>query len=93
VRHLLLEKHPCDNLRKAQNILGLLRKHDAARLEQACKRALHYETYTYASIKNILERGLEAESTAPAMECAVGQTSYAFERPIGDFTRDWAAQN
>jgi len=93
VRRLLLEKHPCDNLRKAQCIIGLLRKHDASRLELACKRALHYETYTYASIKNILERGLEAESTTPAMECTVEQTSYAFERPIGDFTRDWAAQN
>jgi transposase len=93
IRQLLLEGHPYDNLRKAQNILGLQRKYLPAQIEAACQRALKYDTTTYISIKNILARGLEAESVASREEPMVVSGSYAFERPVTDFTRDWATQN
>jgi hypothetical protein len=93
IRQLLLDGHPYDNLRKAQNILGLRRKYLPAQIEAACQRALKYETTTYMSIKNILARRLEAEPVASQEEPTAVSGTYAFERPVTDFTRDWATQN
>lgn len=45
-----------------RSCLGLLRlgeKYGQERLENACKRAIHYRAYTYRSVKSILEKGLD----------------------------------
>jgi len=50
-----------DKLRAAQGILRLKDKYGAKRLDAACSRALQHETTSYASVKQILARGLDAE--------------------------------
>ena len=49
------------NLRKVQGILGLAGKYGPQRLNAACRRALHYHNPKYATVKSILEKGLDAE--------------------------------
>jgi hypothetical protein len=48
-----------DNLRAAQGIIGLKKKYGLARLESACKRALHFDNPRYKTVKTILEKGLD----------------------------------
>jgi len=48
-----------DNLRAAQGIIGLKKKFGPARLESACKRALHFDNPRYKTVKTILEKGLD----------------------------------
>lgn len=47
------------HLRKAQAILRLSEQYSTVRLEAACQRALEFENLEYASLKKILEQGLE----------------------------------
>ncbi len=54
-----------DRLRAAQGVLGFKEKYDAARLEAACRRALHYDSIGRNVIKRILEEGLD--KTAPVV--------------------------
>ena len=69
---LLFEKifqsksHPEQAYKSCQGILSL-KKTGTDRLIKACQRALHYETYTYFTVKNILDKGLE---TMPVSEPA-----------------------
>lgn len=50
------------NLRSAQNIIRMQKKYGKARLEAACWRAVYFKNYTYAGIKNILEKELDKQS-------------------------------
>lgn len=50
-----------DKLRPARNLLSLAEKYSENRLEMACERALMYNTIQYASVKNILDKGLDKE--------------------------------
>jgi transposase len=61
-------KHPEQAFKVCLGILNLVKKYDPERLNQACKRALSFEFYSYKAIKNILEKGLENEEQ-PALEC------------------------
>jgi hypothetical protein len=38
------------------------KKYGKVRLEAACKRAVYFKNYTYAGIKNILEKELDKQS-------------------------------
>ena len=49
------------NLRSAQNIIRMSKKYGRERLEAACKRAVYFKNYTYAGIKNILEKELDKQ--------------------------------
>ncbi len=57
----LLDERPLDRLRTVRKVLRLAETYTPARLERACARALRFETATYRSIKQILQKGLEAE--------------------------------
>ena len=46
------------NLRKAQAVLRLAESHPAATLDQACRRALRFDNVRFASLKQILAKGL-----------------------------------
>lgn len=56
----LLAHTPEDWLRTAQRVVRLRTTVSAERLEQACARALHFDTPDYLTIKRILRDGLEA---------------------------------
>jgi len=57
----LLDERPLDRLRTVRKILRLAPTYTPVRLERACARALRFDTATYRSIKQILQKGLEAE--------------------------------
>lgn len=52
-----------DKLRPVRNLLSLALRYDKSRIDKACERALKYNTIRYASVKDILERGLDLESS------------------------------
>ena len=53
--------HPEQGFRSCLGIIRLGKAVGHARLEAACRRALHFHTCSYASIKSILEKRLEAQ--------------------------------
>lgn len=57
-----LDDRPLDRLRTVRKLLRLAETYTPGRLEQACARALHFETAAYRSIKQILQKGLEADA-------------------------------
>jgi hypothetical protein len=81
----LLGERPLDRLRTVLGILKLAHKFGPRRLEGACTRALRYDDLAYATIKRILERGLDqvAETTAPTPPRET--TLPLFARPVTDF--------
>ena len=64
--------HPALGFRSCLGVLRLEGKYGAARLEAACARALEAGGRSYASVRSILERGLDAlpagSSAAPPPE-------------------------
>lgn len=62
----LLAERPLDRLRAARKVLRLADTYTPTRLEQACARALRFDTATYRSIKQILLKGLEADEPPAA---------------------------
>lgn len=63
----LLDEQPLDRLRSVRKLLRLAHTYTPARLEQACARALRFETVSYVSIKQILQNGLDAEEAPTAL--------------------------
>ena len=53
--------HPEQGYRRALGILSLVRRYEPTRVEAACKRALEVDATSYASVKSILETGLDRE--------------------------------
>jgi transposase len=80
----LLGERPLDRLRTVRGILKLAHKYGPRRLEGACTRALRYDDVAYATIKRILEHGLDqvAEATPPTPPRET--TLPLFARPITD---------
>ena len=54
--------HPQQGYRSALGILRLGKEYGAARLEAACRRALHLGTLSYRSLESILRHGLERKA-------------------------------
>jgi hypothetical protein len=52
---------PWTKMRQVYRLLGLVRRHGADRVEQACQRALDAEAVNVGLIDRMLTRGLEAE--------------------------------
>ena len=73
VRQILERRpHPEQGFRSCLGILSLARRHDAARVEQACRRARALGAASYRSVKSILTHGLDrqplpAPPTGPAL--------------------------
>jgi hypothetical protein len=57
----LLDERPLDRLRTVQALLRLADRNGVRRFEAAARRALCYGDTRYATVKRILERGLEAD--------------------------------
>ena len=53
--------HPEQGFRSCLGIIRLGKAVGNTRLEAACRRALHFQTCSYASLKSILEKQLEAQ--------------------------------
>ena len=53
--------HPEQGFRSCLGIIRLGKAVGNNRLEAACRRALHFQTCSYASIKSILEKQLDAQ--------------------------------
>ena len=51
--------HPEQGFRTCLGVLALARSHDAARLDAACRRALSIRARSVASIRSILQTGLD----------------------------------
>jgi hypothetical protein len=51
--------HPEQAYKSCIGILTLDKKVGKQRLELACQRALYYQSYSYRTVKNILDKGLE----------------------------------
>lgn len=63
IRQVFLSKiHPEQAYKSSAGILGFARTYGKPRLNQACERALQYGSYSYITIKNILQKGLDKPS-------------------------------
>lgn len=76
--------HPEQGFHSCLGIIRLGRRHNDARLEAACRRALHFGTVSYRSIESILDKRLDAQpletdrpSASPVHENIRGQTYFA----------------
>ena len=60
-------RHPEQGFRSCLGIIRLGKAVGNTRLEAACRRALHFHTCSYASIKSILDKQLEAQALEPEL--------------------------
>jgi transposase len=56
--------HPEQGYRSCLGLLRLGKQLGVARLEAACRRALHFSLYSYGSVKEILAKGLDRQPLA-----------------------------
>jgi len=63
-----------DNLNAAQGVISLQKKFGVQRLEAACQRAIAYDSILYRTIKQILEKGLDAEALPSGSETQLNST-------------------
>ncbi|MFH0864626.1 MAG: IS21 family transposase [Bacteroidota bacterium] len=82
----LINGTPIRNLRGAQHIIRLKTKYSAERLESACKRSLYFNNYTYESVKNILESGIE-NNTETSLQPAAGRLCSEYARDIKELLK------
>jgi len=59
-------QHPEQAFRSCLGVLSLEKKYGVQRVNLACRRAVEYGAYSYKSIKNILEKGLDKVIELPA---------------------------
>ena len=57
---LKAKKHPQQAFKVCLGIISLEKKYGPSRVNSACIRALSYGLYSYKSVKNILEKGLDS---------------------------------
>jgi transposase len=60
-RILQIKQHPEQGYKSCVGILSFAKKVGKERLNNACKRAIYYQSYNYMCIKNILENSLDKE--------------------------------
>ena len=63
--------YPEQAYKSCVGVLGFAKKVGKERLNNACKRALHYESYGYHIIKNILNKGLDKEPVQLEIACII----------------------
>ena len=64
--------HPEMGFRSCLGIIRLAKAVEASRMEAACRRALHYGTCSYRSIKSILDKQLDAAPLDQGVEELAG---------------------
>lgn len=66
IRNILESKpHPEIGYRACLGVKSLAKLYSDARLEAACQRALEIQAYSYQSLKSILQRGLDRQTSLP----------------------------
>jgi transposase len=66
VERIMAERpHPEQGYRSALGIIRLAKAVGHPRMEAACRRALHFNTCSYTSLKSILQNNLEAQPLEP----------------------------
>lgn len=80
----LFGDHVVDRIRTVLGVLRLREKYGARRLEDACRRALHFGNLGYKPIKLILERGLDQ---SPLEEGLGGQLALPVPEEAAQGTR------
>ncbi len=84
VAESILADKAVDGMRPVRALIRLATTYPAERVQRACARALHYDTATYRSVKEILEKNLDR---LPADEPtdALGQRVFRFQRQGQEF--------
>jgi hypothetical protein len=59
--------HPEQAYKSCMGVLALASKTGKERLENACRRAIHFESYYYKTVKTILEKSLDKEPLQPSV--------------------------
>jgi transposase len=68
VERIMAERpHPEQGYRSALGIIRLAKAVGHPRMEAACRRALHFDTCSYTSLKSILQNNLEAQPLEPEL--------------------------
>ena len=89
VAQKIFEERTVDMLRPVRWIIRLANRYSAERLDAACRRALHYDSANYKSIKQILLQGLDSASREETGLTANDEMqSYRFARENGYFDPD-----
>ena len=73
----LLTSRPVDRLRTALRVLRLAGQFSPVRLEAACVRGLAYGDVQFATLKHLLQAGLEGEPLPAAPGCAADELVFA----------------
>jgi transposase len=82
---LLEHPLPWTKMRQVYRLLGLVRRHGAEQVDEACRRALEAEAVNVGLIDRMLTRGLDGEP-APATPPKRMGTASRFVRDSNDFT-------
>ena len=81
-----------DGMRPVRALIRLADKYTTKRLEAACRRAMHFATPSYGSVKNILVHELDRLPPQQPAQAEDGQIQFRFAREHGYFDTDHAAQ-
>lgn len=65
-------------LRAAQGIIKLEGKYGQKRLEKACARAIHFNSVSYKSIRDILKKGIEDDYLPEPMSQTIADVYQGF---------------
>ena len=57
-QHQCTQMYRCHHYRSISGILALRKKYDDEIIDRACRRACHYESITYRTVKKICDSGL-----------------------------------
>lgn len=86
VAHAILSHPSVDKLKPVRYLLRLAEKYSQERLEKACKRAFECKLFSYASVKNILEKNLDSQTLEPShTNKIIPITQYRFTRDPSDY--------
>ena len=86
VSHTILSHPSVDKLRPIRHLLRLAKKYSNERLEMACQRAFECKLFSYGSVKNILENGLDSQPIeAPDTNKIIPMSSFRFARDPADY--------
>jgi len=81
----ILADNALRNLRKGQALLRLGEKYGAARLNEACRHLLTFDSTELKRIQQVLERGVPTPASDPAVSTELSQQTLAFLHPAESF--------
>ena len=82
-----------DGMRPVRALIRLADKYTVQRLEAACRRAIHFATPSFRSVKNILVHELDRLPEEQPASPTNGQIEFRFAREYGYFDTDHSADS